>query len=238
MLVVSDKRLAPSQVNTIILQGDDGRYYYLHRDLYDQLVVLFDNFLYGEATSTLANLLEHPMDTWPENVKMFYDTVPGPLKMAAPYLMLVTTPEQLETLEDMCGALTVISMSINLRRFCKVDKSIRAAMNFSLHVREEYRPHWDRFFQENPEYGAVASMPAPTPTIRQVPTPDGHIAVDEETGEELNITYADEAPSAEDLAAMLMAMPGMGGEEEEAPADTPSAGAPKISSGFDALKGV
>lgn len=219
MLVVSDKRLVPVQINTTVLQGEDGEYYYLHRDLYDQLTILWDQYQYGDAMHLLAGAIKEGVgapEIWPENIRNFYFTVPAPLKAAAPFLFLIDQVDELETIEDMCGALTVISMSINLRRITKVDRSIRAALTFSLHVREEYKPHWDRFFQENPEFGEAVTLPTPRPTTTQVPTPDGGmIVVDEETGEEEEIVYTS-SPSEIDWGAMMADL-----TADMAPASTP-----------------
>lgn len=190
MLVCSPKRLVPVQINTTILQGEDGTYYYLHRDLYDQLVILADAYENGERMDLLLKTLTGEDTAMPENLQRFFDTVPLPLKMAAPFLMQVKGCEKLETIEDMCGALTVMSMSINLRRILKVDKSIRAAATFSLHITEEYRMHWDRFFQENPEFGAAVTLPAPAPTTTFIPTPEGTTVIrDETTGEEQEVVF-------------------------------------------------
>lgn len=190
MLVVSNKRLVPVQINTTILQGDDGNYYYLHRDLYDQLVILADSYDNGERLDLLIKTLVGEDKALPENLQRFYDTVPLPLKLAAPFLLQVKGCEDLDTIEDMCGALTVISMSVNLRRILKVDKSLRAAATFSLHVREEYRTHWDRFFQENPEFGAAVTLPATQQANKFIPTPQGTTIIqDAETGEEQEVTF-------------------------------------------------
>lgn len=246
MLVVSDKRLVPVQINTTVLQGDDGAYYYLHRDLYDQLTIIWDKYERGDLIHLVAAQIKDGMagvDTWPDNVQTFYNLAPSPLKAAAPFLFLVTGVEQLTSMEDMCGALTVVSMSINLKQFLRVDKSIRAAVTFSLHVREEYRTYWDRFFQENPEFGEAVTLPPPRPTVQQVPTPDGGmIVVDEESGEEevvqvtAPLTIDWDAMMAEMTADLAPAKPAAGnddggsGDDHSAAAATAGGG-----SGFDLM---
>ena len=190
MLVVSNKRLVPVQINTTVLQGDDGNYYYIHRDLYDQLVILADAYDNGSRIDLITKTLLGEDKPLPENLQGFFDTVPMPLKLATPFLLLVKDAEKLQTIEDMCGALTVISMSINLRRILKVDKSIRAAVTFSLHVTEEYRTHWDRFFQENPEFGTAVTLPTTQRGNDFIPTPEGTTIIrDAETGEEQEVQF-------------------------------------------------
>lgn len=249
MLVISPKRLVPVQINTTVLQGDDGNYYYLHRDLYDQLTILWDAYGYGAQMNLMLQILYgDSVKEFPENVQRFYDAVPDPLKAAAPFLMMVQGVEQLTTMEDMCGALTVISMSIHLRRVMKVDKSIRAAVTFSLHIREEYRTHWDRFFQENPEFGTAVTLPPPPPTVTQIATPEGGMVVrDEETGEEEAVTFTT-PPSEINFDFMNDLMDVFSGSSDDAAEPAPAASsapvagaskpAPAVKSGFDALDGI
>lgn len=246
MLVVSNKRLVPVQINTTVLQGEDGNYYYLHRDLYDQLTVLWDVYHYGEQMHTLAHQVKESLngyETWPENIKRFYDTVPAPLKAAAPFLALVEHVEELETIEDMCGALTVISMSINMRRLPLVARELRAALSFSLHVREEYKPQWDRFFQENPEFGTAVSLPEPRSPIVQMPQPGNNmIVVDEDTGDEEEIHYTSD-PSSFDFEKMMADLtadlPSSSAIDEPADSGEPAAAATAGGgSGFDLLNGI
>ena len=190
MLVVSNKRLVPVQINTMILQGEDGNYYYLHRDLYDQLVMLSGLYENGARIDLIVKNLTGEDTPLPENMQMFYDTVPMPIKMAAPFLLMIEGGEKLSSIDDMCGALTILTMSVNLRLALKVDKSLRAACTLSLHVVEEYRTHWDRFFQENPEFGSAVTLPAPLPTTNHIPTPEGTTIIqNKETGDEMEVTF-------------------------------------------------
>lgn len=242
MLVVSEKRLVPVHINTIVLQGDDGMYYYMHRDFYDQMVVLTDTYVHGDKVDVLTQkLFGKDFKEFPTNVQEFYDRVPWPVKMAAPFLMLVNKVEQLTEFVDLVGAVSVMSMSLNMRMMTKLPKEVLAAVTFSLHVREEYQPTWDRFFQENPEYGAQVTIPAPTPTVHSIETPTGTVMVDEETGEEVNVITTDEGLSAGLFDSFMDAMAGLtnadddedGGDAGE-PEDTSAGGG----SGFSALEGL
>lgn len=239
MLVCSNKRLVPVQINTTILQGDDGTYYYLHRDLYDQLTILADSFDYGEHINLITKILTEVDQPLPENLQRFYDTVPMPIKMAAPFLMLIKGYEKLDSIEEMCGALTVISMSANLRRILKVPKELRAPVTFSLHITEEYKTAWDRFFQENPEFGTAVTLPTPGPVNNFIPTPEGTTVVQNtQTGEEVEINYTskEEDVDYDALLADLMstAQEQSGKAADETPA-SPASDGPAIPSGFAAL---
>lgn len=249
MFVADNQRRVPANVNTMILQGDDGTYYYMHRDLYDQLVILSDVYAYSEKINIMCNSVKEgaSIETMPDNLKSFYDRVPWPIKAATPFLLLVSRVEELSDFNDLCGALSVMSMSVNLRRYLKVDKSLRAAVTFSLHVTEEYKPTWDRFFQENPVFGTNITMPAPAPTVAHIPTPTGTvIAVDQETGEEEEIHYTSD-PAAFDFSSLGSLMDGLsfssvsssddGGDDEDDGDDEYNAAAGG-GSGFSALEGV
>lgn len=248
MFVADKDRRVPANVNTMILQGDDGMYYYMHRDLYDQMVILADVYAYGEKINIMCNSVKEgaSIENMPENLRDFYERVPWPIKAATPFLMLVNKVETLTDFYDLCGALSVMSMSVNLRRYLKVDKSLRAAVTFSLHVTEEYRPTWDRFFQENPVFGTNIVMPAPAPTVAHIPTPSGDvIAVDQETGEEEQIHYTSD-PAKFDFSSLAGLMDEFAptSHDDDGDSDGDDDGDDEYNNaagggeGFDALEGV
>jgi hypothetical protein len=94
-------------------------------------------------------------DKHPVICDTFMEIVPEPIDILGPFLSLVTGCEELDSIEDMCGALSSMSMSVDFRRMFKVPMEIRQAVKFSLRVREEYRIQWDRFFMETPEFEVV-----------------------------------------------------------------------------------
>lgn len=152
MLILSDKRYVPTAVNMIVLQDNVGRFYYVHRSLYDQAVILHDSYT---EPATIYGLLGHG-EAIPEACKLFAETVPAPLNVLAPFLTLVKGHEELTTLEDMCGAISAMSMSVNFRQMLRVPLMVRQSVKFSLLVREEYRVQWDRFFAETPTLEQVS----------------------------------------------------------------------------------
>ena len=152
MLIVSEERYVPTAVNMMVLQGADEMFYYVHRSLYDQCAILHD--LYGEHIEGLYRLLGWEAEI-PDVCEDFYLEAPNPISILAPFLTLIGDCGALEDIEEMCGALSSMSMSIDFRKMLKVPMQVRQSVKFSLHVREEYRVQWDRFFSETPTYEEI-----------------------------------------------------------------------------------
>lgn len=232
MLVRSETRYVPTAVNMQVLQGEDGMYYYVHRSLYDQCVILRDQ--YHNLMPALYKLLGFE-GTHPEFCDTFAAAVPEPLDILGPFLTLVTDAEKLEGIEEMCGALSSMSMSVDFRKMFKVPASVRASIKFSLSVREEYRVQWDRFFMETPtleqvQHPTVISAPASVTTAINE-------TADSEEEEEYIFTGGD--VSEEELLAAMMGVgyvdtSATSADEEEEEEEEPE----KAPSGFAMLKGL
>lgn len=221
MLIVSETRYVPTAVNMIVLQGSDGKYYYLHRSLYDQCVVLRD--LYSTNLPSYYKFLGVGTEL-SEQCKRYAEAVPEPLDILAPFLTFVSGVEELETIEEMCGALSSMSMSIDFRRILKVPTAVRQSVRFSLSVREEYRIQWDRFFSETPtledvSFGRRTDTPAPPAAPAPPPDPEQQQALNE-------------------LDALLSGIGSSTGEEEEEEPEEEEEQEPKPRSGFDLLRGL
>lgn len=237
MLVVSNTRYVPTAVNMIVLQGADGAYYYLHRSLYDQCVVLRDQYinLLPSFYKLLGFETEHP-----SVCDKFMEMVPEPLDILGPFLSIITDCEELDNIEDMCGALSSMSMTVDFRRMFKVPATIRASIKFSLHVREEYQVQWDRFFMETPTLeqvsfspaSASASAPASSNPFAAKESP----GVAEIDGEMMEVTFTGEDYTMDDIMAHLKARE----SEEDEPEDVEreEEEQPKAKSGFSLLRGL
>lgn len=245
MLVVSNERLVPLTLNTTVLQDEEGTFYYLNRDLYDQAVILWDVAEYGDQLDVLKSALS--MDgPLPPAAQNFYDKAPAPIKVLALFLPLVKGVDDFDNFDDIVGALSVMSMTINFRRMPKVPKEIRAALTFSASIKEEYRPSWDRFFLETPTYDAIST--AEPKTVRTSSTPRGvNTVVDEESGEVQHIEYVEDPNYDPDAAlknsmAFLFGTDGSdtGAEEEENLSNEERAqlDKPGATSGFSKLAGL
>ena len=138
MIVFSKKRVLATQINTITLPvGED--YLYVHRDVYDKAVILADRH-------TLSDMM---LIVEPEHNKaaidFFYENVPQPLHILAPFLGLVDG--QLEDdIEELIGAMHAITMVLDVRGYSKLRRELRKGVTLSLSVKEEYELAWERFF--------------------------------------------------------------------------------------------
>ncbi|MFD0588509.1 hypothetical protein ACFQZE_10890 [Paenibacillus sp. GCM10027627] len=154
MLVVSKERYLPVTVNTLVLSANET-YFYIHRDVYDQAIILSDRY---DTLAELAELVggyDHNDDT----VQWFYEQAPKPLHSLAPFLALIDGRIEPD-IELCCGVLHVITSLINARHFVRKPLEVRKSVSFSLSIKEEYEMAWDRFFvtalpyeQRNSWYG-------------------------------------------------------------------------------------
>lgn len=149
MLIYSEDRYVPTDINMMVIRGEKNTgYFYIHRLLYDQAVVLYD--IYNDDIEFMINSIIGKSDMR-DDVAYFLDNVPAPLCIFGPFLLLVKEP--LTELKDMVGAIHVMSMMINFRGMLKVPEEIRnKTPRFSLSIREEYELAWDRFFQTTLPY--------------------------------------------------------------------------------------
>lgn len=239
MLIRSDTRYVPTAVNMIVLQGEDGAYYYLHRSLYDQCVILRDQYigLIPSFYKLLGFEGEHPKvcDT-------FMESVPEPLDILAPFLGIITDCEKLDNIDDMCGAISSMSMSVDFRKMFKVPATVRASIKFSLSVREEYRVQWDRFFVETPTFEQVYSGEAHTVRSAPIGSSEDSVGIIEEDGEAVEVSYTGGAYDMDDLMRMLDAASEAAEEEDEFGGSSTTEEVvedrPKVKSGFAMLKGL
>jgi len=141
MIAVSNQRYLPTLVNTMVL-FKDGLYFYLHRDVYDQAVVLTDLF------DSTPDVLAERIGGLPENeetMRWFFETAPKPLHILAPCLRLIAGPIERD-IEQACGVLHVITSMIHVRSFIDKPEEIRRSVSFSLTIKDEYELAWESFF--------------------------------------------------------------------------------------------
>jgi hypothetical protein len=148
MIVASKERYLPVVVNTLVLSKDDW-YFYLHRDVYDQAVILTDR--YDRAVDDLMELIGNKQRN-EEAVRWFYEQAPKPLHILAPYLQLIDG-EIARDMELICGVLHVVTAMIQVRQFILKPPEIRKSVSFSLTIKEEYEMAWERFFVSAIPYG-------------------------------------------------------------------------------------
>jgi len=139
MLVVSPKRYLPVAVNTLVLHAG-GLYFYIHRDVYDQAVILADQYAELDELSTLVGGGADNRET----ARWFYSQAPKPLNILAPFLNLIEG-ELERDLELCCGALHVITSLIQVRHFIHKPQEVRKSVSFSLSIKDEYEMAWESF---------------------------------------------------------------------------------------------
>lgn len=155
MLIYSKERLMPSNINMMVLKDENGGYYYIHRSLYDQAVIIEDRYK-DNPEAIIRGLGKNPEEYHSINVANFVSEVPKPINILGYFLYLIDgIHSTVETIEVLCGAVHVMSSILNFRQFLKTPKEIRASVSFSLSIREEYEVSWDRFFQEAIPYGST-----------------------------------------------------------------------------------
>lgn len=152
MLIVSKERYLPVSFNTIVLHEHDN-YFYIHRDVYDQAVILSESYASLEELAALVGGYETNRDT----VRWFHTQAPKPLNILAPYLLLIDGHIEPE-IGICCGALHVITSLIQVRSFILKPQEVRRSVCFSLSIKEEYEMAWDRFFISALPYNEYKEM--------------------------------------------------------------------------------
>lgn len=243
MLIYSTTKLLPANVNMIVLADKSGAYYYVHRSLFEQAVIIEDR--YKENTEALEKALGVEADApAPACVTRFLEEVPRPLNMLGYFLYLVNDTEELDpdNMTELCGAIHVMSSVLNFREFLRIPREARAGVSFSLSVREEYELSWDRFFQEAIPYSALSSY-TPSSVITQPVIQQSTTSESTESGVTLET-----AETEEDFLALLdedfdidLSSPDEEEESEEMEAPEPEPAPepkPVVKSGLSLLGGM
>lgn len=205
MIVLSEERYVPAYPGYMTLQDVDGIYYYIHRSLYDQSVIMEDR--YGDNVETLVKLIGGN----PDNIAIqkFVTYVPRPVNIMGYFLALLE--EDIVDFTDAVGALDVIATAINLRKLIKQPEEIRQSVSFGMSIENEYQDAWNHFFEVSYKYGE-----SPT-TGRAVTTTYSAPAVEEDISEE-ELVSSFESSLAEALAeADRKYLEGEDESEEEQP---------------------
>lgn len=156
MIIFSEQRLIPTDVNMMTIKDpNDLGYYYIHRSLYDQAVILND--LYSEDPTMLIMAITNKTESR-DDVVFFMENTPAPISILGPFLLLVKG--QLDDLKDMVGAIHVMSGPLNFRKMLNIPFDMRNMQPmFSLSIRDEYQLAWDRFFITAIPYSDDLFMP-------------------------------------------------------------------------------
>lgn len=138
MLVYSKERFYPTAINTIILEGSDGGFWYIGRAVYDAALMLSVKQNLGGIYQLIDS------DTNSKAITFWVENAPEPLTILGPYFGLVTE-ELPEDIEVLGGVMHVITSQINAYNFIRQKKEIRQTVQFSLAVTKEYQLEWESF---------------------------------------------------------------------------------------------
>lgn len=157
MLIFSYNKLLPANINMLVLADKFGGYYYVHRSLFEQAVIIEDRYK-NNVEALLKALGIESVEELPSNVNKFVENAPRPLNMLGYFLTLIDDFNDTdESMDVLCGSIHVMSSVLNFREFLRIPREARAGISFSLSIREEYELSWDRFFQEALPYAALSN---------------------------------------------------------------------------------
>lgn len=232
MLIFSETRVVPPMVNIMTLEDNNGNYYYVHRDLYDQAVILSDSYQDNPMGFRLMLAGAHAK----ECAERFFKEAPKPINILGYFLELIDSTEEFETMEDMCGALHVMSLTLNFRQFLKVNMDLRKSVRYSLSIREEYQLSYDRFFTEAMSYEdysqRLTSGYAPAQSASYYSNDDASASDIDLNDFDEEIDWGSISVDEEETGTATEEKPEVIEEPEEEPEE-----APKPKSGLDLIKG-
>jgi hypothetical protein len=148
MILFKNKPISIAQENCIMLELENGEdpdnsnFVYLSKSTYDQALLLSDRFE-GECTylNEKINGKDRSMIVNDHTIDYFFKNAPEPINILAPYLGLIDFKLD-EDLEQLCGALHMLSMTIDFNEFSKVPDTVRANVRFSRSTIKRYKQNW------------------------------------------------------------------------------------------------
>lgn len=145
MILFKKNELKLAQQNIVMLEMEnDAGFIYMSLNTYNQAVLLNDRF---ETETVLINrALGINQESNPNAKAMdyFFNVVPEPLHILTPFLGLVKESVKLEEdMEQLCGVLHQMSMTIDFNEFTKVPSDIRACVEFSKSMVMGYKTSWE-----------------------------------------------------------------------------------------------
>ena len=172
MLIMSTKRLYPLDTNVFAIIDNDSNYYYVHRTLYDQAVLLWDKYKgkYEGKTETCKDL---------------YEVLPAPLNILSMVFDLMPEIDDIDLeLEDFCGMIHMLSSYINIKLLLEVPEEVRVKVHLDPAALLNYRLYWDRFINES-QQTTVTSTSISTPIVTEKEVIEEDDEEEEEEGDPL-----------------------------------------------------
>ena len=158
MIVVSEDRYLPTMPGYMVLQDDDGVYYYVYKTLYEQAVILKDR--YGSQLDVLKELIGGNQNN--VAITKFTQYVPEPVSIMGYFLALLD--KDTESFEEAVGALDAIASTVNLRELVKQPLAIRQEVSFGQSITNQYKDTWAHFIDTCVPYdGTPVHTSTPSP---------------------------------------------------------------------------
>ena len=184
MIIFSEERYVPTDVNMMVLAQEGAGYFYVHRMLYNQAVIL--EYLYENDLPRLITAVTNETHTFADirqDVLNFYEEVPSPIKYLAPFLYFVKG--ELNSTEDCAGAIHVMSSVLNFAKMLSTPYDMRPSMSFSMSIKEEYALAWDRFFMTALPYDGIVRQSFSGTPMNGTETLERNTVVDTRTEDEV-----------------------------------------------------
>ena len=141
-------------MNMICLESEDSGFFYIHRSLYDQAVLLHET--YSKDRSSLKYQLCGKDYT---ACDFFFENAPEPINILGDFIGLLSVePTSSDDIELLCGILSVMSMNLSFRKILTVPASVRLQLRFSLSIENEYRQSWDMFYIDSMNYDRAIEL--------------------------------------------------------------------------------
>lgn len=146
MVYYSKEFLVPIKQGIMCLTHEDENeeaigYFYVSKNVYDAAVVLESVF-----SSDIDMLIEKNftiVDSHINSVYWFYENVPSPINMLAPYLYLCSEKIDLgNDIELLTGALHQISQSMDFYQFTIVPKEVKSTVLYTKSMVMKYKDSW------------------------------------------------------------------------------------------------
>lgn len=147
MLYNSFERVVPLQTNVMVLEHETNGYFYVHRSLYDQAVIMRDKYK-ESGVDLLVDLIGGNSNF--KCIEVFNNSVPEPLDILGYFLALLR--EDVDDFKMMVAGIHIISATLNMRRMLLMPKSIRSSVVFSVDYLDDYNVSYDRFFKDSVTY--------------------------------------------------------------------------------------
>lgn len=131
----------------MVLEHETNGYFYVHRSLYDQAVILKDK--YGEKGRGILTELIGGNSNF-KCIDEFNKSVPEPLDILGHFLALLR--EDVDDFKTMVAGIHMISATLNMRKMLTLPQQVRASVVFSVNFLDDYKVSYDRFFKDSITY--------------------------------------------------------------------------------------